>query len=87
MLSRSTQGFMDLPNTVISLARDPNLVAWRPRGIVIRATAGLVLERTMTERPYRWRASFADIIAGDWLIGTTQQFIQFVQQLAAEEQT
>jgi len=77
---------MDLPNTVMTLARDPNLVAWRPRGIAIRITGGLVMERTMTNRPYKWRPCFADIIAGDWMTGSPQQFVQYVQSLVAEQE-
>jgi hypothetical protein len=73
---------MDLPNTLLFLARDPELCAWRPRGIVIRVRPGMVIERVFIPRPYRWVATFEDLIASDWQYGTTEQLTRVLQTMA-----
>lgn len=67
---------MDLPNTLIAIARDPNVCAWRGRGVAIRVRSGLVVERVFVPVPYRWQPSFEDLIANDWTIGTGQQYVK-----------
>ena len=75
---------MDLPNTLQVLARDPELCAWRERGVAIRVRPSLVIERVFVERPYRWAPSFADLIAGDWQLGTPEQFFKKYRPAAPE---
>ena len=75
---------MDLPNTLILLARDPELCAWRDRGVVIHLTAGHVIERVFVKKPYRWNPSFADMIATDWQTGTIDQLQKRLRQLTEE---
>ncbi len=67
---------MDLANTLIVIGRDPNLCAWRARGIVIHVRSGLVVERVFVPRPYRWQPSYEDMIANDWEFGTGEQFVK-----------
>ena len=76
---------MDLPNTLQLLARDPELVAWRARGVVIRLTEGLVIKRVFIPRPYRWVPSYGDLIAMDWRAGTVEQLQKSVQAQVASE--
>jgi hypothetical protein len=76
---------MDLPNTLQLLARDPELVAWRARGVVIRLTENQVIQRVFIPRPYRWVPCYGDIIAMDWKAGTVDQLRKSVQaELGAE---
>lgn len=76
---------MDLPLTLQSLARNPELCAWRDRGVVIRIRAGLVVERVFVKRPYRWQPVFEDMIASDWQTGTIDQLRAHLQQATAAE--
>jgi hypothetical protein len=64
---------MDLPNTLQLLARDPDLVAWRNRGVVIRLTESQVMQRVFVPKPYRWVPNYGDVIAMDWKHGTVAQ--------------
>lgn len=75
---------MDLPNTLMLLSRDPELVAWRARGLAIRVTPGHVVERVFVARPYRWQPNFGDLIATDWQYGTVAQFQKFLAAATAE---
>lgn len=76
---------MDLPNTLQLLARDPELVAWRARGVVIRLTENQVMQRVFVPRPYRWVPNYGDVIAMDWKAGTVDQLQKSVEaQVAAE---
>lgn len=76
---------MDLPNTLQLLARDPQLVAWRPRGIVIRLTENQVMQRVFVEKPYRWVPNYGDIIAYDWQSGSVGDLQKHLQAAVAEE--
>ena len=67
---------MDLPNTLQVLARDPELCAWRERGVAIHIRPGLVVERIFIPKPYRWVPSYEDLIATDWQYGTALQFMK-----------
>ena len=67
---------MDISNTLVLLARDGELCAWRERGIVIRVRAGLVIERVAVKTPYRWQPSYEDLIATDWMTGTQADFLK-----------
>lgn len=67
---------MDIGNTVLQLQRDPNLMAWRDRGVAIAVTPKGIILRIMIPRPYPWRPMLADIVAIDWQIGTQEQFIK-----------
>jgi hypothetical protein len=67
---------MDIANTLMLLMRDPNLCAWRERGIAIAVTPGHVIQRVFVPRPYRWNPSITDLIALDWQTGTPQQFYE-----------
>lgn len=64
---------MDLPNALMQLARNNDLLAVRPRGIAIAMTSGLVILRVGVPKPYRWSAGFPDIIADDWIVGTPEK--------------
>lgn len=64
---------MDLPNSLMQLSRDTDLVAVRPRGIVIAMNSSHVIIRVGIPRPYRWQPTFGDIIAMDWFVGTIDQ--------------
>jgi hypothetical protein len=76
---------MDLANTLQLLARDPQLVAWRPRGIVIRLTENQVMQRVFVPKPYRWVPNYGDVIAFDWQSGTVDALQKSVKALTAEE--
>jgi len=58
---------MDLPNALMQLARNGDLLAVRPRGIALAMTPGMVIIRAGVPKPYRWSPAFADLIADDWL--------------------
>ena len=75
---------MDIANTLQMLARDPELCAWRDRGIVIRIRPGLVIERVFIARPYRWQPNYGDLIAMDWRTGTVEQLQKSLQAQIAE---
>ena len=71
---------MDLPNTLQLLARNPNLCAWRPSGPFINMNAGLQIFKVFIPHPYKWVACYADIIATDWMTGTQEQAVKYLQQ-------
>lgn len=78
---------MDLPNTLMLLRRNPELVAWRTHGTVINVAPGGVIWKVFVQKPYRWHPSFEDIIATDWDHGTSDQaFKHFEKQRQAEAQ-
>jgi len=70
---------MDLPNTLLTLARDPQLVAWRDSGTAIAVTPNLCVIRIFIPKPYRWYPGFADIVASDWQIGSVEKLRQSIQ--------
>lgn len=74
---------MMLPQAVEALARDPEWIAARPRGVVIAMTAGHVIMRIGIPKPYRWAATYSDIIAADWIVGP---LAQVRRQLGADDQ-
>jgi hypothetical protein len=74
---------MDLPNTVLNLQRNPELVAWRSRGTFVRVTEGGTLEKVGIKHPYRWVPNVRDIIATDWQFGTREQAMKYAQQIFA----
>ena len=75
---------MDIVRTLQLLAQDPELCAWRDRGVVIRVRPGLVIERVFVRKPYRWPATYQDLIANDWQTGTVEQLQKRLQQLTGE---
>ena len=75
---------MDLPSALQLLARDPNLVAWRGRGVIIRMTEGHVIERVFIPRPHRWAAPYKDLVAMDWMAGTPADLEKFYKRMQEE---
>lgn len=74
---------MNLPNALVQLARNSDLLAVRPRGVAIAITAGLVIIKVGRGKPYRWSPSFADMIADDWSVGTLEQMRDLAGAAAA----
>jgi hypothetical protein len=76
---------MDLPNALIQLARDTDLVAVRPRGVAIAMTPGQVIIKLGKANPHRWVPFWGDLIANDWFVGTMPQVQkQFAAMQAAQ---
>jgi len=71
---------MDLPNSLLVLSRNPELCAWRPTGPFIHITTGLQVFKVFVHKPYRWIPCLADLIATDWMTGTQEQAVKFLQQ-------
>ncbi len=63
---------MDLPNALMQLSRNTELMAVRPRGVAITMSAGHVMLRLGKQAPYKWVPNFGDIIADDWFVGTLE---------------
>ena len=70
MISSVICPLMNLPNALMELARNNELLAVRPRGVVVAMSPGLVVMRAGVPRPYPWQPRFADMIADDWIVGT-----------------
>lgn len=64
---------MDLPNTLMQLRRNQELVAWREGGPHICVAPGGVMMKVFIDKPYRWIPSFEHIIADDWRIGLREE--------------
>jgi len=77
---------MDLPNTLRQLLGNPQIVAWRPSGLVIRVREGGVIERVFIPRPYRWQPKLEDLVAGDWVYGSREQLEKFITAAQESEQ-
>jgi len=78
---------MDIGNTLMTLARDPELCAWRERGVAIRIRPSLVIERIFIAKPYPWSPRFADLVATDWQFGTAEQFYKKYRPAEPEVQS
>ena len=78
---------MDLPNVLLALARDQNLIAWRSSGTVLRLTPAMMIMKIFIHRPYKWAPGFADLIATDWTYGTADQLRMLIQQSGGAEKT
>ena len=61
---------MNLPNALMELARNQELLAVRPRGLALAMSPGLIVMRVGIPKPYPWSPRFADLIADDWIVGT-----------------
>lgn len=76
-----------MTSALMLLARDPDLLAWRDRGVAIAMTPTQVILRVLVRKPYRWVPAFHDLVAMDWQTGTREQLAAKLQAVQAAEPT
>lgn len=74
---------MQLPEMLSALARLPDHVGSRPRGILVVVTARGQVMKLGRNGPHTWAPMLSDLIAMDWQIFSPEQMKQAAELAAA----